>query len=216
MPEGNAMLIAEARVETERASRYLVQLCGHAQQMGRRPHHRPRVHGGGDTHRPPEVHDVEWSDTHGTVRLSLGQWTMRATPEVLVLRAEALDEEDLQRMQDLIAARLEKIGRRDHLTVAWQRPEASRTHHGADDRTDVPPSPQEPGRTGRAARPWTLKAVVGVAALMVAAHLVLGGSALAASRWLGWGVGAIGLVLVLVKVIGMGGFALRHRLRRTR
>jgi len=52
----------------------------------------------------------------------LGQWTGRATPDTLTLRAEATDEKNLQRIQDLLAGRLEKIGRRDHLTVTWQRP----------------------------------------------------------------------------------------------
>lgn len=116
------MPTAEARIETERASRYLVQLCKHTSQMSRYLHPRPRARGGGDTHAPPEVQHVECSDTHGIVRLNLGQWTGRATPDALTLRAEATDEKDLQRIQDLLAGRLEKIGRRDHLTVTWQRP----------------------------------------------------------------------------------------------
>ncbi|MGP4048207.1 DUF2218 domain-containing protein [Streptomyces sp. 2A115] len=211
------MPIAEARVETERASRYLVQLCRHAQQMRRR-HFRPRAHAGGGTHTPPEVHHVEWSDTHGTVRLSLGQWTLRATPDALVLRADAANEEDLRRMRSLVAARVEKIGRRDDLTVVWQRTEAPSAHSGTDDRTDGPhpPVPEESGHAGAGTRRRTLKAVGAVAALIVAAHLVLGGSVLAASQWLGWGTGAIGLAVVLVKVIGVGGFAARHRHRRAR
>lgn len=93
------MLTAEARVETERASRYLVQLCRHAQQMGRHSHYKARPHSGGDAHRPPKVHHVEWSDTHGTVRVSLGQWTMQATADALTLRAEADAEEDLERIR---------------------------------------------------------------------------------------------------------------------
>ncbi|WP_189844462.1 DUF2218 domain-containing protein [Streptomyces umbrinus] len=210
------MPTAEARVETDRASRYLVQLCRHAQQMGRHTHYRPRAHGGGDTHRPPEVHDVEWSNTRGTVRLSLGQWTLEATPEALVLRAEAATEENLLRMQDLIAGRLEKIGRRDHLAADWQRIEGSPADPDAGGRTEGLPSQQKPGHTGSTSRRWTLKAVVGAVGLMVLAHLVLGGSVLAASRWLGWGAGALALAVVIVKAIGMGGLALRHRQRRVR
>lgn len=59
------MLTAEARIQTERPSRYLVQLCRHADS-----------------------------------------------------------EENLQRIQSLITRNLERFGRRDHLNVNWQRPQA--------------------------------------------------------------------------------------------
>jgi hypothetical protein len=49
---------------------------------------------------------------------------MQTAPDMLTLRAEATDEESLQRIQDLVAGRLERIGRRDRLTVIWQRTEA--------------------------------------------------------------------------------------------
>jgi hypothetical protein len=116
------MLSAEARVETQHPSRYLVQLCRHASHMGQHLRHRPRTHDDGDA--PPEVQHVQWSETHGIVSLSWGQWTMQATPDTLTLRAQAIDDENLQRIQNLVAGRLERIGRRDHLTVSWQRPEA--------------------------------------------------------------------------------------------
>ncbi|WP_405652259.1 DUF2218 domain-containing protein [Streptomyces sp. NBC_00019] len=206
------MLTAEARVETDRASRYLDQLCRHTQQMGQRPHYRPRTHGGGDTHRPPEVCDVEWSETQGAVRLSLGQWALRATPEALVLRVEASNEDDLQRMQGLIAARLEKIGRRDHLSVSWRRSEVSGFHPGEADETDG----SHPQQAPRRARRWSLKAVGGIVALFVVGHLALGGSVLAVARWWGWGAGAIILLVVVVKLIGLGGLAARHGHRRRR
>ena len=35
-------------------------------------------------------------------------------------RAEAADEESLRRIQDLLTSRLQKFGRREHLTVHWQ------------------------------------------------------------------------------------------------
>jgi hypothetical protein len=47
---------------------------------------------------------------------------MHAAAGTLTLRAEADSEENLRRIQDLLTARLEKIGRRDHLTVNWQPP----------------------------------------------------------------------------------------------
>lgn len=205
------MSTAEARVETARAARYLDQLCRHVQQMGRHPHCRP----GGGAHRPPQVHDVEWSDTQGSVRLSLGLWILRATPDALMVRIEADSEEDLQRMRDLIVGRIEKIGRRDHLTVAWQQPAAPSESPGAGVR---PPRPHlmAHGHSDSVTRRWGAKAVVGAVALLVVAHLVLGGSVLAASRWWGWGAGAAVVAAVLVKVIGMGGFLAHRRRRRAR
>jgi hypothetical protein len=115
------MLTAEADIQTEHAARYLARLCGHAGKMGtaghRRGHRRPS-HAPSDT--PPEVRRVECSETEGTVSLNWGQWTMRALPGLLAVRAEAADEENLQRIQDLLTARLQKFGRREHLTVNWQ------------------------------------------------------------------------------------------------
>jgi hypothetical protein len=114
------MLTAEADIRTEHAATYLARLCGHAGKMGtagRLAHRRPS-HAPGDT--PPEVRRVECSGTEGTVSLSWGQWTMRAYPGRLAVRAEAADEESLRRIQDLLTSRLQKFGRREHLTVAWQ------------------------------------------------------------------------------------------------
>jgi hypothetical protein len=114
------MLTAEARIDTDRPGRYLAQLCRHAGQMGGHMRHRPRTHDGGDA--PPEVQHVECSDTYGIISLNWGTWTMQASPDTLTVRAEAADEENLRRIQDLVTARLGKFGRRDHLTVIWQRP----------------------------------------------------------------------------------------------
>ena len=115
------MLTAEADIRTEHAASYLARLCGHAGKMGtagrRLGHRRPsRAHGDA----APEVRRVECSGTEGTVSLDWGQWTMRALPGLLAVRAEAADEESLRRIQDLLTARLQKFGRREHLTVTWQ------------------------------------------------------------------------------------------------
>ena len=53
------MLSSEAWVATERASRYLVQLCRHGAQMGRYLQHQSRAHGDGDA--PPAVEYAECS-----------------------------------------------------------------------------------------------------------------------------------------------------------
>ena len=119
-PEGRSMLTAEARIQTEQPSRYLVQLCRHASAIN---HKILRLHAG-KGQISPEIKDIEWSDTHGTLTFSWGRCTMQAAPGTLTVRAEAADEENLQRTQDLITRNLERFGRRDHLKVTWQRPEA--------------------------------------------------------------------------------------------
>ena len=124
------MLTAEARVQTEHPARYLVQLCQHASKMGGHQRHRPRSHDGASG--PPGIRHAECSETDGIVTLDVGQWTMHATPGALRIRAEADSEENLRRIQDLLTARLEKIGRRDRLTVNWQAAETPAVHPGDD------------------------------------------------------------------------------------
>ena len=113
------MLAAEAQVKTEDPGRYIAQLCKHAQQV-HRLRHRPRNHGG-DGQPPPKVQHVECSETSGMISFGWGQCTMQATPGTLTLRAEATSEEDLRRVQDIVAADIERFGKRNQLTVTWQR-----------------------------------------------------------------------------------------------
>jgi hypothetical protein len=103
------MLIAEARVETERSSRYLAQLCRHIDKAAKAS---PQM----------EAH-VEWSEDYGTINFGWGRCTLRADSRVLTLRAEAPDGESLRRLQDRVADRLERFGRRDRLTVTWTPPQ---------------------------------------------------------------------------------------------
>jgi hypothetical protein len=98
------MPTAEAVIRTEHPDRYLARLGKHAAKMGSGLGHRPRAHGG---QAPPQVKHAEWSATRGTVRLDSGGWTMRATPGILRLRAEAADEASLQKIQDMLTTRLE-------------------------------------------------------------------------------------------------------------
>ena len=95
-------------------------MSSRAEQPGLHLRHRPR-----GSHAPPEVRHAEWSDTEGTVTLNWGRWTLRAVGGTLRMRAEAADEQNLQRIQDLLTRRLEDFGRREHLTVNWQRPSAA-------------------------------------------------------------------------------------------
>lgn len=110
---GQGMLTAETTVQTTNASRYLVQLCKHATKVG---HGHTRM-----SHARPEVLDVDWSDTHGTLVLSWGQCTLDADPTTLTVRAEADSEENLRRVQNLVTANLERFGQREQVTVTWQQ-----------------------------------------------------------------------------------------------
>jgi hypothetical protein len=113
--EEKGMLIAEARVETERSSRYLVQLCRHVDKAAQV--------------RPQMQAHVEWSDDRGVISFSWGRCTLQAAPGLLTLRAEASDEEGLRRIENRVADRLERFGRRDQLTVTWTPP------HGAEEQS---------------------------------------------------------------------------------
>jgi hypothetical protein len=113
------LLTAEAVIQTAYPERYLARLGTHAAKMRQHPGSRLRAHGSGQS--PPEMQHAEWSATRGTVRLNWGGWTMQATPGALTLRAEAADQASLQRIQDMLTTRLEKLGSREHLTVTWQQ-----------------------------------------------------------------------------------------------
>jgi hypothetical protein len=105
------MLIAEARVETERSSRHLVQLCRHVSKASK-------------SRLQMQAH-VKWSDDFGVISFRWGRCTLRADPGVLTLRAEAPDVESLRRLQHGVADRLERFGRTEHLTVTWTPPQAT-------------------------------------------------------------------------------------------
>lgn len=108
----DTMLFAEARVETERSSRYLVQLCRHVSKIAR-------------AQMPARV---EWSDDRGVISLDWGRCALRADPGLLTLRAEARDEESLRRLEQRIADRLERFGQAERLTVNWTPPQGSVEH----------------------------------------------------------------------------------------
>src|SRR6266700_2908561 len=71
------MLTAETHIQTERPSRYLVQLCKHADSINHKILH---LHASKAQARP-EVQHVEWSDTDGTLTFSWGRCTMQAGPD---------------------------------------------------------------------------------------------------------------------------------------
>ncbi|WP_405988527.1 DUF2218 domain-containing protein [Streptomyces sp. NBC_00986] len=112
------MLTAEARIPTDRPSRYLVQLCKHFANKGRHLTHRPRAHTLPEV--PPDQIQVEWTDSDGTLRLPWGQCTLHALPGTLRVRVEADNRENLERLQDLVSTHLGRFSKRDPLRVEWQ------------------------------------------------------------------------------------------------
>jgi hypothetical protein len=118
------MPASQARVPTDRASRYLTHLCKHSGQMSALALDPGHGHGDGGAASMPR--HAEWSDTDGVIDFGWGRCTLHATGEGLVLHAEADDQQQLRRIQDAIAVRLERIGRRDRLTLTWRQtpPEA--------------------------------------------------------------------------------------------
>jgi hypothetical protein len=190
------MPIAEATVPTDRARRYLIQLCRHADQMRR------MRHGGG-----PSVDHVEYSDYVGIVRFADGVLTLQASADALVLRVQAADDDGLRRLQDGIATRLRTIGRRDRLTLAWREAENRADLIGL---TGTKSSPEATAGKRRWRSRFGIFALLGAGALIVALHLGLGGAALAASAWTGW-VGNILLVTTLATVVVIGAHVILGR-----
>ncbi len=113
-----AMLTATARVPTDRASRYLAQLCRHAGQLSRITRHEPD---GQSPAGAPLTARADPSGSEGSIEFSQGRCTLQATEDSLILRAEAGSQEQLERIKEGIAARLQRIGRHDRLAVTWQQ-----------------------------------------------------------------------------------------------
>ncbi len=90
---------AEARVETDHASRYLTHLCEHAYAMGA---------------------GTEWSETHGTIHFGAsGRCVLDASETTLTVRVEAATSDDLRRIQDIIGSDFGRFGRREELRVSF-------------------------------------------------------------------------------------------------
>jgi hypothetical protein len=115
-----------ARVPTSRAYRYLAQLCGHGRLISRMAGHRPPSHGrdhgddghGGGDGAPPSV-TARSAGSEGIIDFGWGRCTLHAAADALDLRAEADEPRRLRQIEQGTAARLERIGRRDQLTVTW-------------------------------------------------------------------------------------------------
>ncbi|MFG6201773.1 DUF2218 domain-containing protein [Nonomuraea sp. JJY05] len=176
------MPTAEARVTTERASRYLVQLCRHATQMGHGlPTRSPHL----GSERPKNI-QAEWSETRGTITVDRGSCVLEATPEALTLRIEAEDEDGLQRLQTILTRNLTRMGRRDSLGVEWNR---------MDTTAETAPAAKATPRRGR----HTVLGLTLAAVLAVGVHVGLAAGILAIPQWAGLGADVV-LVAVLMKI----------------
>jgi hypothetical protein len=202
------MLTAEAQVQTERPSRYLVQLCRHASKMGQGRIHRIPAHAG-DSQAPidrPAHVEAEWSETHGTIRFDWGTCTVQATSEALAIRVEAADEKKLRGIQELITRNLIRFTKRDPVTVNWHRPEAPSDQPGEAGGAAPPPAGRSTPRRGR--RQTITFTLIG--ALAIGLHLALAAGVLAAPQWTGWAADLV-LAAVAVKVLLIVGHLYRRR-----
>lgn len=127
-PGAGPLPVAEARIPTDRAARYLEQLCRHVRRMeggvGHRLHSR-LSHGGAARNEHDAVpipRRVEHTDTDGVIDYGTAVCTLSARDSTLILRLAADDHRTLRRVQDAMTRTLERVGRRDRLVVAWTAP----------------------------------------------------------------------------------------------
>lgn len=93
------MHTSTATVATDRAGRYIKQLCSHFSKKA----------------------ESTFDETSGHTVFEFGQCRMAATPTTLELTVSADDEELLGRVKYVVADHLERFGARDQLSVAWSR-----------------------------------------------------------------------------------------------
>lgn len=91
-------MIAEAHIETDKASKYLKWLCGHFGIKAK----------------------AEYDDTHGTVQFEFGDCEMQAHTSTLIIRVSANAEEPFSRIKFVVADHLERFGRKDSIQVIWE------------------------------------------------------------------------------------------------
>ncbi|MFD7156289.1 DUF2218 domain-containing protein [Kribbella sp. NPDC059898] len=99
------MSALEAHVETPRADRYRTQLTSHL------------------SYGPGGLQVLSESADELVVDLGTATWTIRSTPEQLILRLDASDPGALEQQSTRVAQRIEQLGHRDGLTVRWESAE---------------------------------------------------------------------------------------------
>ena len=90
--------VATARVPTEKASRYLQQLCKHF------------------AHKLP----VTFDEHKGSISFSIGECALKADAEALTITATAPVEAGMDQLKDVIVRHLVRFAFREELQVEWQ------------------------------------------------------------------------------------------------
>lgn len=202
------MPILEAQIETERASRYLRQLCKHADAMSGRGSHTPGMH----LHNKAVPGEVEvaaaWSDTDGTLTFTpWGQCTLAADTDTLTLRIAAADEDGLHHMRDVLTRDLERFSSRDPLTVTWRQPTTNEAAGLLGTR-----GPAVRHRRGHRRTSLSTILLVLVVILLIGLHVGLAGSIGAGSRLTGMVTNVVvGLVVLKIAVLVLVRFRMRRR-----
>lgn len=197
---------SQAQVQTDRASRYLVQLCKHASAMGGGGHG-PRVHLQGSMARRDVQVAADWSDTSGTVTFTpWGRCVLAADAGTLTLRIDAADEDGLSQIRDIITRDLQRFSTRNPLTVTWQQAETPGT---APIPSAIAVTPKR-ARALRRSRLQILLLALGMV-LVIAIHVGLAGRVVADFRWTG--IASNVLAAAIVVKLALIAWA-RHRSRR--
>jgi uncharacterized protein len=89
---------AQARIETEQASKYLQQLCKHFQ------------------HKLPASFDA----TAGRIEFPAGETRLAADAQALTIALQAANADDLIRLKDVVARHLERFAFREALRIEWR------------------------------------------------------------------------------------------------
>lgn len=92
-------LTSHATVTTERASRYLKQLCKHFDHKA----------------------DSTFDDHKGQTVFEFGVCDFQALDGELVLDLTASDSEKMDRLEFVVGDHLERFGKKDELSVDWKR-----------------------------------------------------------------------------------------------
>jgi hypothetical protein len=100
--ETPAMLHTVARIESERASIYLQQLCKHF------------------AHKAP----VEFTSEKGQITFASGICRLTAKDNVLTLMADAEDDERMTRLQGVVEKHLIRFAFREPHVIAWHAADA--------------------------------------------------------------------------------------------
>jgi uncharacterized protein len=103
----SATATAQARIPTQRAARYLSQLCKHFD------------------HKLP----VTLGEAEGRIAFPFGTCALRAEDGVLVMTAEAADAATLAQVEDVIDRHLLRFAFRDVETIAWNAAVQEPTGH---------------------------------------------------------------------------------------